>query len=108
MSPMVPSHTLRGLDPSDGPARRAIEWGWITAKAAPDGCIGDHHAHPVRRREHPVGHHARHEVHPDEIGDVPRARMGRHLGECSRLHDVTGIEDHHPVDERIGVDRIVG
>src|SRR5438552_1346149 len=47
------------------------------------------------------------EVHPDEVGDVPRARPPRDLGRRTRLNDAAGFEDHQSIRERDRFERIV-
>ena len=48
------------------------------------------------------------QVHADQVGDVAGPRAGGDLGERAVLHDPARLEDHDPVGQGVGVDRVVG
>ena len=48
------------------------------------------------------------QVHSDEVGREPRARMTAYVRRRPLLDDVSILENHQPVGERHGVHRVVG
>ena len=89
-----------------GPARS--EWGRIRAIGRTGLGVGHHHPHPARALQLRPSHRADHQVHPHQVGHVARPGVGRDLGQGAGLHGSTALEDHHPIGQGVGVERIVG
>ena len=72
-----------------------------------DVCGRDDKGCPAVDCKDPTHHRTGQQVDADELGHVRRPRMGGDLGERPVLHDVAVLDDHDPIRQRVGIDRIV-